>query len=74
MQPNRLHLYHNQKRNQGSLLKNYIAEFLGTYVLVTIGTGTIALTNADPLTVSLAFGLAFMVCAYTFGSYSGGPL
>lgn len=53
-------------------MKNYIAEFLGTYVLVTVGTGTIALTNADPLTVSLAFGLAFMVCAYTFGSYSGG--
>lgn len=53
-------------------MKNYIAEFLGTYVLVAVGTGTIALTNADPLTVSLAFGLTFMVCAYTFGNYSGG--
>lgn len=53
-------------------MKNYLAEFLGTYVLVTVGTGTIALTNADPLTVSLAFGLTFVVCAYTFGTYSGG--
>jgi aquaporin Z len=53
-------------------LRRYIAEFLGTFSLILIGTGTAALTNADPLTISLAFGLTFAAMATIFQPFTDG--
>ena len=51
-------------------LKKYIAEFMGTGILVLFGCGAAVLTN-DVLLISLAFGLAIVVGAYSIGKISG---
>ena len=55
--------------------KRQYAEFLGTFVLVFAGTGTIvtemltgAVTHAG---IALTFGAVVMVLVYTFGHISG---
>ena len=56
-------------------MRKYIAEFLGTYMLVFFGTGSVvysAATTPSPLTIALAFGLALTVGIYAFGHISGG--
>ena len=56
-------------------MRKYIAEFLGTFMLVGVGTGSIvysAASTQSPLTVALAFGLALAIAIYTFGPISGG--
>lgn len=53
-------------------MKKYIAEFLGTFMLVFLGTGTVVVANGGTLTIGLAFGLAITVMAYTLGGISGG--
>ena len=56
-------------------MRKYIAEFLGTFILVFVGTGSVvysAATSASPLTIALAFGLALAVAIYAFGNISGG--
>lgn len=60
-----------------SSIRKYIAEFLGTMVLVLIGCGT-AMTvgcsysfGGGYVLTALAFGLAVMVMAYTIGNISG---
>jgi aquaporin Z len=51
----------------------YVAEFLGTILLVFFGVGTAiaGLGGGGPVLVALAFGLGLTVLAYTFGPVSG---
>lgn len=51
-------------------IKKYIAEFLGTAVLVLFGCG-VAVTTGNLLLTSLAFGLSIIVGAYAISSASG---
>ena len=56
-------------------MKKYIAEFIGTFVLVFVGCGTAASIGCDVtggyLTTALAFGLAIVAMAYSIGNISG---
>ena len=54
-------------------MKKYIAEMLGTFVLVFIGCGTVVFASryVGSIGVALAFGLALTTAAYTFGPISG---
>lgn len=58
-------------------MKKYIAEFIGTAVLVTFGCGTAMLAGCDPsagtgyLLTALAFGLSIVAEAYCIGNISG---
>ena len=54
-------------------MKKYVAEFIGTAVLVLVGCGAavIAGNQLGLIGVALAFGLAVMGMAYTIGSISG---
>lgn len=56
--------------------KKYIAEFIGTFILVLFGCGTAALTGGIDgkvgiLGISLAFGLSIVAAAYAIGDISG---
>jgi len=51
-------------------IKKYIAEFLGTGVLVLFGCG-VAVTTSDILLTSIAFGLSIIVGAYAIANISG---
>ncbi|MBI4461549.1 MAG: aquaporin family protein [Acidobacteria bacterium] len=61
-----------------SSLREYLAEFLGTYVLILIGNGAVAVavfTGAYDLTgVALLWGLAVMLGVYVAASGSGAHL
>lgn len=58
-------------------MKKYIAEFIGTAVLVIFGCGTAMLVGCDAkagggyLLTALAFGLAIVGMAYSIGNISG---
>lgn len=58
-------------------MRKYIAEFIGTAVLVTLGCGTAMLVGCDAyagsgyLLTALAFGLAIVAMAYSIGNVSG---
>ena len=58
-------------------MKKYIAEFIGTCVLVTVGCGTAMLVGCDAaagsgyLLTALAFGLVIVAMAYSIGNISG---
>ena len=58
-------------------MKKYIAEFIGTCVLVTLGCGTAMLVGCDAasgsgyLLTALAFGLVIVGMAYCVGNISG---
>ena len=54
-------------------MKKYIAEMLGTFVLVFIGCGTVVFASryVGSIGVALSFGLALTTAAYTFGPISG---
>ena len=51
-------------------MKKYIAEFIGTFILVLFGTG-IAVLTGDLLITALAFGLSIVAAAYVIGGISG---
>ena len=62
------------------VMKKYIAEMMGTMVLVLMGCGTavsLSCTSADPslaatvIGTAIAFGLAVVAMAYTIGEISG---
>ncbi|HJE86127.1 MAG TPA: aquaporin [Levilactobacillus hammesii] len=53
-------------------MQKYTAEFLGTFMLVFLGTGAVTVAAGSALTIGLAFGLAITVSAYAFGGISGG--
>ena len=56
-------------------MKKYIAEFIGTMVLVILGCGVAVATgcegNAGIVATSLAFGLSIVAMAYSVGNISG---
>lgn len=57
-------------------MKKYLAEAIGTMVLVLLGCGSAVFnggcaTTAQVLTVAFAFGLSVVAMAYTIGSISG---
>ncbi|MDD7319001.1 MAG: MIP family channel protein [Prevotella sp.] len=58
-------------------MKKYLAEAIGTMVLVLMGCGaavSLGCTNSDPETVvgtAMAFGLSVVAMAYTIGGISG---
>ena len=58
-------------------MKKYIAEFIGTCVLVTLGCGTAMLVGCDAangggyILTALAFGLVIVGMAYSVGNISG---
>ena len=52
-------------------MKKYIAEFIGTFVLVLFGTGIAIVSGGDLVATSLAFGLAIVAEAYVIGNISG---
>lgn len=63
----------------GTLLKQSIAEFVGTFALIFIGVGVIANhanleSNAGLLAVALAHGLTIAVMVSATGAISGGHL
>ncbi len=56
--------------------KKYIAEFIGTFVLVLFACGTAAMLGCDAsgsgyLLTALAFGLVIVAMAYSIGNISG---
>jgi MIP family channel proteins len=58
----------------GNLFKATVAEFIGTFVLVFVGMGAVAVTVANGFDVTvpaLAHGLAVVGLAYTYGHLSG---
>lgn len=58
-------------------MKKFIAEFIGTLVLTTLGCGTAMLVGCDAangsgyLLTALAFGLSIVAMAYSIGNISG---
>src|SRR5574344_85988 len=60
-----------------SSFKKYVAEFIGTMVLVTMGCGTAMLVGCDAangcgyILTALAFGLSIVAMAYCVGNISG---
>ena len=60
-------------------MKNYIAEFFGTFGLVFAGTGAIVINQASGgavthVGIALTFGLVVLAMVYTFGDVSGAHL
>lgn len=57
-------------------MKKYLAEFIGTFILVFIGCGAASIggTKLGPLGIGLAFGLALIAAAYSIGPISGGHI
>ena len=56
-------------------VRKFLAEFYGTFILIFIGTGSIALNpSADLITIAFAFGFAVMLAIYTIGHISGAHL
>jgi len=54
-------------------MKKYLAEFLGTFVLVLMGTGSAVIAGKEigVLGIALAFGLSVLVMVYAIGQISG---
>lgn len=59
-------------------MKKFFAEFIGTFVLVFTGTGTVVFGNATEgvghVGIALAFGLSIVAAAYSIGTISGAHL
>ena len=56
-------------------IKKYVAEFIGTFVLVFVACGTAAAIGCDEpanyLAVAIVFGLVIVAMAYSIGNVSG---
>ncbi len=52
-------------------LKKYLAEFIGTFVLVFVACGVAGQTGGSLVATSLAFGLVIVAMAYSIGNISG---
>lgn len=55
----------------GELMKKYIAEFIGTFVLTFMGCGAAVFTGGDLLATAVAFGLSLVAMVYSIGKISG---
>lgn len=68
-----------KSRRKGNFMLPYIAEFLGTLMLILLGDGVVAnvtlnksgMKGAGSIQITLAWGLAVMVPAFIFGAASG---
>ena len=58
---------------EAPILKKYIAEMIGTFVLVFTGCGSAVIAGSKILNfgIAFAFGLSLLVMVYTIGSISG---
>ncbi|XP_012674837.1 aquaporin-9b [Clupea harengus] len=60
------------------IIKEFLAEFLGTFVLILLGCGSVAQTVlsrgalGEPLTIHIGFTLGVMLAVYMAGGVSGG--
>ncbi|XP_028812292.1 aquaporin-9b isoform X2 [Denticeps clupeoides] len=60
------------------IIKEFLAEFLGTFVLILFGCGSVAQTVlsrgalGEPLTIHIGFTLGVMLAVYMAGGVSGG--
>jgi aquaporin Z len=55
------------------IIRQFLAEFYGTFMLVFIGTGAISVgLGTNPLIIGLSFGFALIAAIYTLGHISGG--
>lgn len=62
-------------KNLPLIVRQFLAEFYGTFILVLIGTGAIAFGLGNNLLgVAFAFGLGAMIAIYTIGHISGAHL
>lgn len=52
-------------------MRKYVAEFIGTCILVLLGTGVAVVTGGNIVATALAFGLAIIASAYVIGDISG---
>ena len=52
-------------------MKNLVAEFVGTFALIFIGAGALAIGQANLVGVALAHGLVIVAFAYAYGHISG---
>lgn len=52
-------------------VSKYVAEFIGTFALIFIGAGALAINQANLVGVALAHGLVIVVFAYAYGHISG---
>ena len=52
-------------------MKKYIAEFIGTFVLVLVACGVAVVTGANIVATAIAFGLVIVAMAYSIGNVSG---
>lgn len=52
-------------------MRKYVAEFVGTFVLVLVSCGVAVVTDANVVATSLAFGLSIVAMAYSIGNVSG---
>jgi len=59
------------KLERRMVMKKYVAEFIGTLVLVLFGTGIAVVSGGDLVATALAFGLAIVAEAYVIGDISG---
>ncbi|MBQ6302930.1 MAG: aquaporin [Clostridiales bacterium] len=65
------------KDNTLAIVQKYIAEFIGTFVLVFVGCGTAMTVGCDAangggyILTALAFGLVIVAMAYSIGNVSG---
>jgi len=72
-----LSIQSNENKIGGILMKKYIAEFIGTLVLVVLGCGTAMLVGCNSdygcgyILTALAFGLVIVGMAYCVGNISG---
>lgn len=53
-------------------MKAICAEFMGTFLLVFLGSGAVLFAKGDALTIAIGFGLAITISAYAFGGITGG--
>ncbi len=51
--------------------KNLVAEFIGTFALIFIGAGALAIAQANLVGIALAHGLVIVTFAYAYGHISG---
>ncbi|XP_065133375.1 aquaporin-9a [Paramisgurnus dabryanus] len=63
-----------------NIIKEFLAEFLGTFILVLFGCGSVAQTVlsrnslGEPLTIHIGFSIGLMMGVYVSGGVSGGHL
>ncbi len=52
-------------------IQNLVAEFIGTFALIFIGAGALAISPGNLVAVALAHGLVIVVFVYAYGHISG---